>query len=226
MPFKINPTTSKLDYYNNEANDINYDNVTSGLVSTNVQDGINELSNQNFKFQYPVNTWPNFNITSLSVTSSTFTANSIRGRYGYVREKVKIDRVRVTTTTASASGAGIVGIYYFNPVTLQATLVSQALGTINLTLANTTQELLFASEITLNEGIYMFATWFNNTGNLRMVRGSEMMNGYSPTLTDYFANVYVLSSTYTGTFPSTLTLSSGSLGDQNTSVHTIFKITG
>jgi CDP-glycerol glycerophosphotransferase (TagB/SpsB family) len=225
MPFKLNPTTNKLDYYNNEASDINYDNVTSGLLSTNVQDGINELNNQNFKFQYPVNTWSNFNITSLTVTSSTFTANQIRARYGYVREKVKIDRVRVTTTTPSPSGAGIIGIYYFNPVTLQATLVAQALGTINLTLSNTNQELLFASEITLNEGIYLFATLFNNTANLRMVRGSEMMNGYSPTITDAFANVVYFNSTYTGTFPSSFVVSSA-LGDQNPSVHTIFKITG
>jgi hypothetical protein len=224
MSYKLNPTTNKLDYYNNEASDINYDNVTSGLVSTNVQDGIDELNNQNFKFQYPVNTWQNFNLTNLSVTSIAYTANQFRGRYAYVREKVKIDRVRVTTTTASGTGTGIVGIYSFNPVTLQATLVSQALGTINLTLANTTQELLFASEITLNEGIYLFAINLSHNGTLRGVSGDENMLGYSSALTDYFYNVYYSVLTYTGTFPPTITLTS--FGDRSNSVHTIFKITG
>jgi hypothetical protein len=43
MPFKLNPTTGKLDFYNNSATDINYDNSVSNLVATDVQDAIDEL---------------------------------------------------------------------------------------------------------------------------------------------------------------------------------------
>lgn len=44
MPYKINPTTGKFDFFQDEADKIKYDNSVSTLPATDVQDAIDELA--------------------------------------------------------------------------------------------------------------------------------------------------------------------------------------
>jgi hypothetical protein len=205
---------------------IDYNNSTSGLTATTVQNAVDELNNQNYKEIYPVNWWNDFLNTNVTPASQSFDANRIRYQVIYIKKTVKVDRIRVTVLTPAAAGnTAVVGIYkeisntgFGNPISVQ--LVAQANGTVNLASA-TTQEILFPSTVTLDEGIYFISTWLSATASLRGVRTSDNILGRSPTLTDYVAIQGQVVSAYTGTLPASTTVTGL---DTQTSPLVLFKV--
>lgn len=205
---------------------IDYNNSTSGLTSTNVKNAIDELNNQNYKEIYPVNWWNDFLNINVAPASQSFDANRIRYQVIYIKKTVKVDRIRVTVLTPAAAGnTAVFGIYkeinnsgFGNPINVQ--LVAQANGTVNLASA-TTQEILFASTLTLDEGIYFISSWLSATASLRGVRTSDNILGRSPNLTDYTMLQGQITLTYTGTLPTSTTVLNL---DMQTSPLVLFKI--
>jgi hypothetical protein len=225
MPFKLNPTTGKLDFYEEittlPAVDITYNNTGTFLTATNVQDAID----QGNKGIYPLNMWVNFLPNYTTPSNNSISANFVKGVVSYIDSVVKVDRVRMLVGTAS-SGSAVIGIYKYTNVNTW-TLISQALGTINLG-SNTVQELLFLNEVTLTKGVYAFCINLQNATIIQCVGAgaTRTLFGYASgmQISAHGTAVY-FAQTYSGTLPNTLTGNAGT-ADGSAYPHLIFKVTG
>jgi hypothetical protein len=139
---------------------VTYDNSVSGLAATDVQAAIDEIvvdiENGTVGY-YPVGYLVNFHDHKEVVNQNVF-GGRIYGSVDYIRSTVKIDRLRIAVATPSV-GTGVTGIYKYNGVTWD--LIVQAPANINLATA-IEQEIVFASELTLEKGIYAFVVFLQN----------------------------------------------------------------
>jgi len=157
MPFKLNPTTNKLDYYNNDAIDVNYDNTTSGLIATDVQTAIDIIGNG---LNYVKNQFNVFTPLYSGSSTNSFTKDVFHGTIVRIKNDITIDQSQARVSITS-TGTGIIGIYKYNIQLNTWSKVVQING-INLAVSGD-QVLTYPSSVNLTSGIYATGFLLENT---------------------------------------------------------------
>lgn len=207
--------------FNDISNQITNLNVTKTDIN-NLQAQINFNDLKGFKYIYPSSYWVDFTDTiNTTVTVQNFLQDILEGGIFYIRKQVIIDRLRINITIAAATGNGLAGIYKFDNNTWNK--VAQINTAIDITLLGV-QELLFPTNITLDEGIYSFCVNFSNAVTLEAQDAYGVMPifGRLDTMTSVsFLNYVSLANAYTGDLPPTPSLV---IGNNNTFPSIIYKI--
>jgi hypothetical protein len=174
---------------------------------------------------YPSGAWVNFLPNYAAPSTFTASANLIGGVVTYIKTEVSFNLVRASVTTPVAAGnTGVIGIYRYTSGN-NFELVSQANGTLDLSVA-AVQQLAFASGITLTEGVYAFVTHLSAATPMQHIIAAATQNvfGFPQTMvTASHSAFFVHSAAYTGILPATITVATLNPGG-TAYPHLLFKI--
>jgi hypothetical protein len=204
MPFKLNPTTGKLDFYEETttlpAVDITYNNTNSGLIATNTQSAIDELTGT----KYAVNSLQHFQGPLRSWLSEALRPNMWHGIPLEVLSTTKVSNLKWFIVTG-AVGDSVIGLYDMVNGTPTNLLFQTTVFNNNVTGLIT---YTFPSPITLKKGRYVLVHLSSSNPTIRTSGNSQgyswmgvntALNLQNNFWTAYWGNVNY--STYAGTLP-------------------------
>lgn len=174
MPYKYNPFTGSLDYFE-ELKDISF-------------------------VEYPSGSYVDFLPNYTSQTSGGFGANIFFGAIVRVYSNIQIEESFARVASAS-SGAGLLGIYKYNNLTTDWELVVNT-GALDLSLVGT--QFLSYAPVSLDPGIYAMGWILENatTMDRAQLTSQELIFGRSTlNISTGYKNIMQFNYAYDGTLP-------------------------
>jgi hypothetical protein len=224
MPYKLNPFTGKFDFTENSADNIIYNNNTSGLAVTNVQNAIDSISTEIVYDVTPTEPFQSFLEVTSGLANLAFSSfNFIYWVPIHVKRKVTIYGLAYFSN-GSYSGNSVWGLYESSKTNgLPTNLLFQSTPFDNLIISSRLYTL--PTPITINPGIYYYAYSSSSILNVRTPGITVYPNilGYANANVTY--NYIAKSYVYNGVFPATYaSLAVSPVKGVSNHPHVIFKI--
>jgi hypothetical protein len=186
------------------ASGVSYDNNVSGLLATDVQNVIDELSVGNYQYQKG-NAFNNFMVNSAAFGNSTngVSSNLLLAFPIYVQKDTTIDAVRIGVATASV-GNTVIGLY----TAVNGLPDTKIFQTTEFNNNVTGYQVISVGTQTLKKGIYFVSYLMNSTYSAVHVPISAVPNvignsGITTSSGDGPSSLVGRSLTYTSTLPTT-----------------------